>query len=47
MLTTLPAMPAVASAAEIMDLARSVRAAVRAKFAVELDIEPTLVGLAP
>lgn len=34
-----------ASAAEIMDLARSVRAAVRARFAVELDIEPTLVGL--
>jgi UDP-N-acetylmuramate dehydrogenase len=34
-----------ASATEIMDLARSVRAAVRARFAVELDIEPTLVGV--
>jgi UDP-N-acetylmuramate dehydrogenase len=36
-----------ATAAEIMDLARSVRAAVRARYAVELDIEPTLVGLVP
>jgi UDP-N-acetylmuramate dehydrogenase len=34
-----------ATAADIMDLARVVRAAVRARFAVELDVEPTLVGL--
>lgn len=34
-----------ATAADIMDLARVVRAAVRARFAVELDIEPTLVGI--
>jgi len=34
-----------ATAADIMDLARAVRAAVRARFAVELDIEPTLVGI--
>lgn len=35
-----------ATAADILDLARVVRAAVRARFAVELDIEPTLVGIA-
>ena len=34
-----------ATAAEIVDLARVVRAAVRARFAVELDVEPTLVGI--
>lgn len=36
-----------ATAADIMDLARAVRAAVRTRFAVDLDIEPTLVGLTP
>jgi UDP-N-acetylmuramate dehydrogenase len=34
-----------ASADDIVELARTVRAAVRARFAVELDVEPTLVGL--
>ncbi len=34
-----------ATAADIVDLARVVRAAVRARFAVELDVEPTLVGV--
>jgi UDP-N-acetylmuramate dehydrogenase len=34
-----------ATAADIVELARVVRAAVRARFAVELDIEPTLVGV--
>jgi UDP-N-acetylmuramate dehydrogenase len=36
-----------ATAADIVELARVVRAAVRARFAVELDIEPTLVGVEP
>ena len=36
-----------ATAADIMDLAGAVRAAVRARFAVELDIEPTLIGVTP
>jgi UDP-N-acetylmuramate dehydrogenase len=35
-----------ATSADIVELARAVRAAVRARFAVDLDIEPTLVGLA-
>lgn len=34
-----------ATAADIIELARAVRAAVQARFSVELDIEPTLVGL--
>lgn len=34
-----------ATAADIIELARAVKAAVRARFAVELDIEPTLVGV--
>ena len=36
-----------ATAADLLDLARAVRAAVQARFSVDLDIEPTLVGLTP
>jgi UDP-N-acetylmuramate dehydrogenase len=36
-----------ATAEEVMELARAVRAAVQARFGVTLEIEPTLVGLTP
>lgn len=35
-----------ATAVELVDLARAVRASVRAAFGIDLDVEPTLVGVA-